>query len=48
VKAAGARLRILGPDRPTWYGRAAHQGYREAQVALASLALQDRGEGGPR
>ena len=30
-----------------WYDRAAHQGYPEAQVALASLVLQDRAEGGP-
>jgi TPR repeat protein len=30
-----------------WYDKAAHQGYPEAQVALASLALQDRVEGGP-
>src|SRR4029453_7709861 len=27
-----------------WYDKAAHQGYPEAQVALASLALQDRVE----
>jgi TPR repeat protein len=31
----------------TSYDRAAHQGYPEAQVALASLELQDRGDGGP-
>ena len=31
----------------TWYDKAAHQGYPEAQVALASLALQDRADGGP-
>ncbi|HEU4938191.1 MAG TPA: tetratricopeptide repeat protein, partial [Vicinamibacterales bacterium] len=31
----------------TWYDRAAHQGYPEAQLALASLVLQDRAEGGP-
>lgn len=30
-----------------WYDTAAHQGYPEAQVALASLLLQERGEGGP-
>jgi TPR repeat protein len=30
-----------------WYDTAAHQGYPEAQVALASLLLQDRGDGGP-
>ena len=30
-----------------WYDQAAHQGYPEAQVALASLALQDRADGGP-
>jgi TPR repeat protein len=30
-----------------WYDKAAHQGYPEAQVALASLVLQDRAEGGP-
>jgi TPR repeat protein len=31
----------------TWYDKAAHQGYPEAQLALASLVLQDRAEGGP-
>ena len=30
-----------------WYDKAAHQGYPEAQIALASLLLQDRGDGGP-
>jgi TPR repeat protein len=30
-----------------WYDTAAHQGYPEAQVALASLVLQDRADGGP-
>jgi len=30
-----------------WYDKAAHQGYPEAQIALASLALQDRADGGP-
>lgn len=30
-----------------WYDKAAHQGYPEAQVALASLVLQDRADGGP-
>ena len=30
-----------------WYDKAAHQGYPEAQVALASLVLQNRAEGGP-
>jgi len=30
-----------------WYDMAAHQGYPEAQVALASLALQERTDGGP-
>src|SRR5262245_51767078 len=30
-----------------WYDKAAHQGYPEAQVALAAMVLQDRAEGGP-
>src|SRR5262245_35146412 len=30
-----------------WYEKAAQQGYPEAQVALAELMLQNRGEGGP-
>jgi TPR repeat protein len=30
-----------------WYDLAAHQGYPEAQVALAFLLLQNRAEGGP-
>jgi TPR repeat protein len=30
-----------------WYDKAAHQGYPEAQVALASLVLRDRAEDGP-
>lgn len=30
-----------------WYDKAAHGGYPEAQVALATLLLQDRAEGGP-
>lgn len=30
-----------------WYDTAAHQGYPEAQVALASLLLQERADGSP-
>jgi TPR repeat protein len=30
-----------------WYEKAAQQGYPEAQVALAELMLQNRGDGGP-
>jgi TPR repeat protein len=30
-----------------WYDKAAHQGYPEAQVALASLLLQGRADGSP-